>query len=59
MKTIPRYYVAFVVYHEMLHAVLGISIQGNRRSVHSREFRKREKLFKDCEKAMAWESGRT
>jgi hypothetical protein len=58
-KTVPRYYVAFVVYHEMLHAALGISIQGNRRSVHSREFRKREKLFKDCEKAMAWESGRT
>jgi hypothetical protein len=58
-KTVPRYYVAFVVYHEMLHAALGISIQGKRRSVHSREFRNREKLFKDCEKAMAWERGRT
>jgi len=58
-KTVPRNYVAFIVYHEMLHAALGISIQGKRRSVHSREFRKREKLFKDCEKAMAWESGRT
>lgn len=58
-KTVPRYYVAFVVYHEMLHAALGISIKGKRRSVHSREFKKREKLFKDCEKATAWESGRT
>jgi predicted metal-dependent hydrolase len=58
-KTVPRYYVAFIVYHEMLHAALGISIQGKRRSIHSREFRKREKLFKDCEKAMAWEGGRT
>ena len=58
-KTVPRYYVAFVVYHEMLHAAMGISIQGKRRSVHSREFRKREKLFKDCEKAMAWERGKT
>ena len=57
-KTVPRYYVAFVVYHEMLHAALGISIRGKRRSVHSREFRQREKLFKDCEKAMAWEGGK-
>ena len=56
-KTVPRYYVAFIVYHEMLHAALGISIQGKRRSVHSGEFRKREKLYTDCEKAMAWESG--
>jgi hypothetical protein len=58
-KTVPRCYVAFVVYHEMLHAALGIASRGKRRSVHSREFRKREKLFKDCEMAMAWETGRT
>jgi predicted metal-dependent hydrolase len=57
-KTVPRYYVAFVVYHEMLHAVMGTPLRGKRRSVHSREFRKREKLFKDHEKAMAWEGGR-
>jgi hypothetical protein len=42
----------------MLHASMGISLQGNRRSVHSREFKKREKLFKDYEKAMAWEDGK-
>jgi len=58
-KTVPRYYVAFIVYHEMLHAAMGISIQGKRRSIHSREFRRRERLFKDCEKAMAWEGGKT
>jgi predicted metal-dependent hydrolase len=58
-KTVPRYYVAFVIYHEMLHAALGISIKGKRRSVHSREFRIREKLFKDYEKAMVWEGGKT
>lgn len=57
-KAVPRYYVAFIVYHEMLHAALGISVRGKRRSVHSREFRKREKLFKDYEKAMAWEGGK-
>jgi hypothetical protein len=54
-KTVPRSVVAFVVYHEMLHAVVGVARQGGRRSVHSREFRAREKLFKDYEKAMAWE----
>jgi predicted metal-dependent hydrolase len=57
-KTVPRYYVAFVIYHEMLHAALGTAIQGKRRSVHSREFRKREKLFKEYEKVRAWEGGK-
>jgi hypothetical protein len=57
-KTVPQEYIAFIVYHEMLHAALGISIRGKRRSVHSREFRKREKLFQDYEKAMAWEGGK-
>jgi predicted SprT family Zn-dependent metalloprotease len=58
-KTVPRYYVAFIIYHEMLHAVMGTAIQGKRRSVHSRDFRKREKLFKDYEKVQAWENGKT
>jgi hypothetical protein len=56
-KTVPRYYIAFVVYHEMLHAAIGIARVGNKRSVHSREFRRREKLFKDWERAIAWERG--
>jgi len=54
-KTVPRYYVAFVVYHEMLHAAMGMTLMGKRRSVHSREFRTRERLFRDYERAMAWE----
>ena len=57
-KTVPRYFVAFIVYHEMLHASLGALLKGTRRNVHSREFRKREKLFKDYENAMAWERGK-
>ena len=56
-KTVPRSYVAFIVYHEMLHAAMGIALKGKRRSIHSREFREREKLFKDFEKARAWEKG--
>ena len=54
-KTVPRCYVALIVYHEMLHAAMGTPLRGKRRSVHSREFREREKLFKDYEKAIAWE----
>jgi predicted metal-dependent hydrolase len=57
-KTVPRYYVGLIVYHEMLHAAMGTPLRGKRRSVHSGEFRKREKLFRDYEKAMAWEGGK-
>jgi len=54
-KDVPTCYVAFIVYHEMLHADMGIAIRGKRRSVHPREFRRREKLFHEYEQAMAWE----
>ena len=54
-KNVPRCYVAFIVYHEMLHADMGIAMRGKRRSVHPREFRRREKLFQEHEKATAWE----
>jgi len=56
-KPVPRYYIAFVVYHEMLHAALGITTKNDRRSMHSREFRRRERLFKDYERCRAWERG--
>jgi predicted metal-dependent hydrolase len=55
-KNIPRYYISFVVYHEMLHAALGISKPGERRSIHPREFRRRERLYKDYERARTFES---
>jgi hypothetical protein len=54
-KDVPACYVAFVVYHEMLHADMGTTMRRTRRSVHPREFRRREKLFQEYEKAMAWE----
>lgn len=56
-KTVPRYYVAYVVYHEMLHADMGTPLRGKRRSIHSREFKKRERLFEDYGRAVAWERG--
>jgi hypothetical protein len=54
-KDVPACYVAFIVYHEMLHADMGMTMRGKRRSVHPREFRRREKLFQEYEKAMSWE----
>lgn len=52
---VPLYFVEFIVYHEMLHAYIGVKSKNGRRSVHSKEFREHEKIFRDYEKAMAWE----
>lgn len=58
-KHIPSYYVEFIVYHEMLHALLGVKKINGRRAIHTKEFRKLEKQFYFYEKAVAWEkSGR-
>jgi predicted metal-dependent hydrolase len=57
-KTVPRYFVEFVLYHEMLHADMGIRERSGRRMMHSKEFRRRERLFRHYERAMAWEKKR-
>ena len=54
-KTVPLYFIEFIVYHEMLHADVGVIDKNGRRSVHSREFRRRERLFRDFEKVLQWE----
>ena len=54
-KRIPRYFLEFIVYHEMLHADLGIRTDSGRRSMHSKEFRRREKIFAHYDRAIAWE----
>lgn len=53
-KTVPLFFVKFVIYHEMLHADMAVEKSGSRRSLHSREFRRREKLFEAYDKAAAW-----
>lgn len=57
-RSVPRYFLEFVIYHEMLHAALGIEETEGRRSVHSREFKKRERLFREYERALEWEKTR-
>lgn len=71
-RRVPKYYVEFVVYHEMLHAALFMEAReegeareagdagGNgqnkrNRRVHPPEFKRRERLFKDYERAVRWE----
>jgi len=53
---VPSYFLEFVVYHEMLHAVCParIDMQGAIRS-HTPEFRRREQLFPQFEAAKEWE----
>jgi predicted metal-dependent hydrolase len=52
---VPRYYLKYIVFHEMLHAVMGTARQGSRRCIHSAEFKRREKMFRDYDRAIAWE----
>ena len=54
-KKVPRYFVEFIVYHEMLHAVLAAKPGNARQKVHSLEFKRREQLFKNYALALQWE----
>ena len=51
---VPRYVVESVVYHEMLHAAVPPVTRNGRRRIHTPEFRRRERLFPDYERAERW-----
>jgi hypothetical protein len=53
---VPRYFVRFIVYHELLHAIFPPEAGCGRRNVHTAEFRAMEKRFPDYQRAMQWES---
>lgn len=52
---VPRFYVEWIVYHEMLHQKHPIPIVAGRRCFHTQEFRAEERLFDDYERAVRWE----
>ena len=52
---VPGFYVAAVVFHEMLHQAIPAREVGGRRLVHGREFRRREQAYPDHDRAKAWE----
>ena len=54
-KKVPRYVIEFIVYHEMLHAVIDTVLKNGRRSIHSKEFKNRESKYKNYHKAIEWE----
>ena len=54
-RNVPHYFIRYVVYHEMLHSAVRDLRKNNRRSVHTSEFRKRERLFREYDKAIGWE----
>lgn len=54
-KFVPRYFISFVVYHEMLHHVIPAQRVHGRRILHPPEFRERERAFLQYARAVAWE----
>ena len=54
-RSVPSYFLEFIVYHEMLHADLSVTERNGRRKLHTKEFCLRERQFASFEKAIAWE----
>lgn len=52
---VPRFFIEWVVYHEMLHQVHDIRVVNGRRQFHSREFLRDEAKFERYAEARAWE----
>jgi hypothetical protein len=54
-ECVPPYFVAWIVFHEMLHGKHEVLRTGGRRRFHTREFVEEERTFPDYERACAWE----
>ncbi len=52
---VPRFFVAWIVFHEMLHQVHDIRVKNGRREFHSKEFLADEALFEHYEESRRWE----
>jgi hypothetical protein len=52
---VPEFYVAMVVFHEMLHQAVPAREANGRRIVHGPEFRRRERAYPEFARAKAWE----
>jgi hypothetical protein len=53
--TVPRYFVAWIVFHEMLHGKHEVTRVGGRRCFHTKEFLADERTFEHYDRAFAWE----
>ena len=54
-KWVPRYFVSYILYHELLHHLIPAGTSGRRDTVHPPELLRREREFKHYERALAWE----
>ena len=52
---VPRFFVAWIVFHEMLHQVHDIRVKNGRREFHSKAFLADEACFDGYEQARLWE----
>jgi hypothetical protein len=52
---VPRYFVEWIVFHEMLHQVHEIPVVGGRRQFHTPAFLEQERGFADYRRARQWE----
>lgn len=52
---VPRFFVEYILFHEMLHHVMPMPVTNGRRQFHTPEFRARERSFAEYERAVRWE----
>ena len=52
--SVPRYVLEAVIYHELLHADMPPVIHNGRRYFHTPEFRRRERLYRNLDRADRW-----
>ena len=52
---VPKYFVEYVMFHEMLHHAMPVTRGEGRRLLHPPEFREREREFRKHDRALAWE----
>lgn len=52
---VPRFFVRWIIYHELLHHVFRRELKKRRGRIHTPEFMRRERLFPQRQMAMRWE----
>jgi hypothetical protein len=54
-RWVPRYFVHYIVYHELLHHLVPEAKVAGRTLLHPPEFQRRERDFQQYTRALAWE----
>jgi hypothetical protein len=54
-ELVPRFFVAWIVFHEMLHQVHDIRVKNGRREFHSKEFLADEAMYEHYDESKRWE----